>query len=136
MCIRDRNKRNKDDAIPNVIREDKDIQKEYAQYWVGYCMNKHLKQVITILHPDFINEASCIDKHHKVVKIFNKAFIDECMISKKFVSSINRRSKNFLNKMAFDAGNHPRQRVKKIRYHYQQKRVRKNGEKVTKGNEY
>ena len=45
-------------------------------------MNKHLKQVIIIYHPDFINEASCTDKHNEVVKIFNKAFIDECMISK------------------------------------------------------
>ena len=89
--------RNKDDPIPKVIQEEKAIQKKYAQYWVGYCMNKHLKQVITILHPDFINEASCTDKHNKVVKIFNKAFIDECMISKNSSVPLTGE-KNFLNK--------------------------------------
>ena len=75
--------REKHDPAPKVIQQDKAIQKEYAQYWVGYCMNKQLKHVITILNPDFIYESSCTDKHNKVVKTFNKAFIDECMISKK-----------------------------------------------------
>ena len=45
-------------------------------------MNKQLKHVITILHPDFINNASCTDRTNKVVKIFKEAFIDECRISK------------------------------------------------------
>ena len=44
--------------------------------------------------------------------------------------------KIFLNKIAFEAGNHPNQRVKKIRYHYQQKQMRKIKIKATKGNGY
>ena len=77
--------RNKDDPIPKVIQGEKAIQKEYAQYWVGYCMNKHLKPVITILHPDFIHNASSTDKDDNEVKIFDDKFINECMISKQIL---------------------------------------------------
>ena len=87
------NTRDKDDREKKVIQQDKAIQKEYAQYWVGYCMNKNLNQVITILHPDFINKASCTDKHDKVVKIFKKEFIDEYVISKKLSVSLTGEQK-------------------------------------------
>ena len=38
--------------------------------------------------------------------------------------------------MAFEAGNHPNQRVKKIRYHYQPNKMRKKKNKITEGNGY
>ena len=108
----DMNTRSKTDPPPTVIQRDKDIQKQYSQYWVGYCLNKHLKQVITVLHPDFINKASCTDKDDNEVKIFDDVFINECMISKQNSSvPLTAEQKNLLNKKAFEAGNYPQQRV-------------------------
>ena len=78
------------------------------------------------MHPDFINEAVYVDKEDNEVKIFSKAFINKCKMSDKNSSVLlTEEQKNHLNTMAFNAGNHPHQRVKKIRYHYQQKRMRK-----------
>ena len=48
------NTRSKNDPPPTVIQRDKDIQKQYSQYWVGYCMrmghnqNKRFKQAVEI----------------------------------------------------------------------------------------
>ena len=51
---------------------------------------------------------------------------NEFMISKQNTEvQLTGEQKNFLNKMAFYSGNHPHQRVRKVRYHYQQKQMRK-----------
>ena len=132
--------REKHDPAPKVIQRDKDIQKAYSQYWVGYCMrmgnnnnNKQLKQIITVLHPDFIKNATSTDNDDNEVKIFDDNFINECMISKRNSSVIlTAVQKNFLNNMAFNSGIHPDQRVQKIRYHYRPKKMSKNKNKNNK----
>ena len=94
--------RNKNDPPPTVIQRDKNIQKQYSQYWVGYCMrtgvnnNKQFKHTITVLHPDFINNATSTDNNDNEVKIFDDKFINECKISKQNSSVLlTAEQKNF-----------------------------------------
>ena len=83
----------KNNTIPNIFDKDEALQKQFKQYWVGYTCDKKGKILLTLLHSNWIRDAYFTDDEDNDINVFTKGFIYNCMIVKKFVSSIISRTK-------------------------------------------